>query len=584
MSMYAEERQQAMARLITERRRLSVADLAREYDVTTETVRRDLSQLERLGLVRRVHGGAVPADVLTPIEAGLGERDRTNADLKDLIAKAALSQLPPDGATVILDAGTTTARLAAALPTDTRLTVFTHSVPVASRLLSLPRVELRLLPGRVRHTTQAAVGPDTVASLDRLRADVAFVGTNALSRGSRPLDAGRRRGSHQDRARRGRTARRRPRRLEQGGARVRGAVRAPRRHRLPGHRRRPPLRRPPGAREGGPRGRGRMRTPSIVTLTPNPSIDRTITLAAPLVRGAVQRTASALSQAGGKGVNISRACLAAGVPTTAVLPAAPDDPFVLELTAAAIPSRLVAPDGAVRVNLTISEPDGTTTKLNSPGAAASSATLDALAAALRDLADGADWLVLAGSLPPGAPDGWYADLVTDLRASTRVAVDTSDAPLRALVERLGTDPQAAPHVLKPNGEELASVSGRDAAELEADPAAAAAAARTLVDRGVHDVLATLGGHGAVLVTAEGAWHATPPPTEVVSTVGAGDSSLFGYLLGYLRGQDPAHRLALAVAYGSAAAGLPGTTIPQPTQVRPDLVDVRALPLPLESQR
>ena len=93
----------------------------------------------------------------------------------------------------------------------------------------------------------------------------------------------------------------------------------------------------------------------------------------------------------------------------------------------------------MRVNLTISEPDGTTTKLNSPGAAASSATLDALAAALRDLADGADWLVLAGSLPPGAPDGWYADLVTDLRASTRVAVDTSDAPLRALVERLGTD-------------------------------------------------------------------------------------------------------------------------------------------------
>ena len=84
------------------------------------------------------------------------------------------------------------------------------------------------------------------------------------------------------------------------------------------------------------------------------------------------------------------------------------------------------------------------------------------------------------------------------------------------------------------------------------------------------MLATLGGDGAVLVTADGAWHATPPPTTVVSTVGAGDSSLFGYLLGDLRGQGPAERLALAVAYGSAAAGLPGTTIPQPHQVRPDL--------------
>ncbi|MGA8255307.1 MAG: PfkB family carbohydrate kinase, partial [Nocardioides sp.] len=90
------------------------------------------------------------------------------------------------------------------------------------------------------------------------------------------------------------------------------------------------------------------------------------------------------------------------------------------------------------------------------------------------------------------------------------------------------------------------------------------------------VLATLGAHGAVLVTDAGAWHAAPPPTQVVSTVGAGDASLFGYLLGDLQGLGPAQRLALAVAYGSAAAGLPGTTTPQPTDVRPDLVLVREL--------
>ena len=90
------------------------------------------------------------------------------------------------------------------------------------------------------------------------------------------------------------------------------------------------------------------------------------------------------------------------------------------------------------------------------------------------------------------------------------------------------------------------------------------------------MLATLGGNGAVLVTAEGAWHATPPPTTVVSTVGAGDSSLFGYLLGDIRGLTAPDRLALAVAYGSAAAGLPGTTIPQPAQLRTELVGVTAL--------
>lgn len=180
--MYAEERQHAMAQLVTEKRRLSVAALAQEYAVTTETVRRDLSQLERLGLVRRVHGGAVPAGSLATIEAALDERATINIVEKDAIARAALSQLPPSGSTILIDAGSTTARLASALPADIALTVFTHSVPVAGRLIALPQVELHLLPGRVRSTTQAAVGSDTVAALSRVRADTAFLGTNALSR------------------------------------------------------------------------------------------------------------------------------------------------------------------------------------------------------------------------------------------------------------------------------------------------------------------------------------------------------------------------------------------------------------------
>jgi 1-phosphofructokinase len=132
--------------------------------------------------------------------------------------------------------------------------------------------------------------------------------------------------------------------------------------------------------------------------------------------------------------------------------------------------------------------------------------------------------------------------------------------------------------MKPNGEELASFTGHQADELESDPRAAADAARDLIAQGVESVLVTLGPHGAVLVTGAGAWHAVPPPTTVVSTVGAGDSSLFGYLLGDVTGRDPDQRLALAVAYGSAAAGLPGTTIPRPPQVRPDLVTVARLDL------
>ena len=92
--MYAEERQQAMAQLISQQGRLSVVELAEEFEVTTETVRRDLSALERIGLIRRVHGGAVPASTLAVIESGISERDMANTDAKDAIAPAALALLP----------------------------------------------------------------------------------------------------------------------------------------------------------------------------------------------------------------------------------------------------------------------------------------------------------------------------------------------------------------------------------------------------------------------------------------------------------------------------------------------------------
>ena len=179
--MYAEERQQAIAEQVVRQGRVSVTDLAEVYDVTTETVRRDLSALERAGLLRRVHGGAVPLRAVT--EAGLSERDESNADVKERIARAAAGLLPPVQATLALDAGSTVGRLAAHLPRDRRLTVFTHALPVASRLVAQAHVELHLLPGRVRATTVAAVGTETVAALERLRVDLAFVGTNGLAVG-----------------------------------------------------------------------------------------------------------------------------------------------------------------------------------------------------------------------------------------------------------------------------------------------------------------------------------------------------------------------------------------------------------------
>ena len=179
--MYAEERQQAIASLVISRGRASVAELAEAYDVTTETVRRDLAALDRAGVVRRVHGGAVPVRALRLVEAGVGERENTRTKHKDAIAAAAAEFLPLSGASVLIDAGTTTSRIAAALPPDRELTVVTNSVPIAARLAGMPSISLQLLGGRVRGLTQAAVGEQVLGVLDTLRVDIAFIGTNGIS-------------------------------------------------------------------------------------------------------------------------------------------------------------------------------------------------------------------------------------------------------------------------------------------------------------------------------------------------------------------------------------------------------------------
>ncbi|MDI3403445.1 DeoR/GlpR family DNA-binding transcription regulator [Streptomyces cavernicola] len=177
--MYAPERQQEILRLARDSGRVDVLSLAEEFQVTAETIRRDLKALDRAGLVRRVHGGAIPAGRLD-FEPDLAERESTAADEKDRIAQAALAELPAEGS-VVLDAGTTVARLAAALPLESGLTVVTHSLPTAARLADHPGVQLHLVGGRVRHRTRAAVDAWALRAYGEIRADVAFLAANGFS-------------------------------------------------------------------------------------------------------------------------------------------------------------------------------------------------------------------------------------------------------------------------------------------------------------------------------------------------------------------------------------------------------------------
>ena len=202
-----------------------------------------------------------------------------------------------------------------------------------------------------------------------------------------------------------------------------------------------------------------------------------------------------------------------------------------------------------------------------------------LTRAVLERAQFAQWVVLSGSLPPGLPDSWYSEMVHLLQPyGCKVAVDTSDAPLAALAAGLD---RSAPDLIKPNSEELAGLTDVTAESLEAalaqgDPGPVVRASRRLLDRGVGAVLATLGAAGAVLVDHDGAWLATPPPMTPRSTVGAGDSALAGYVRAEVGGAGPQARLQMAVAYGSAAAGLPGSALPSPAQLNLDDVVVTSV--------
>ena len=312
----------------------------------------------------------------------------------------------------------------------------------------------------------------------------------------------------------------------------------------------------------------------VVTLTANPSLDRTLDLPAPLAAGGIVRLAGSSTEPGGKGVNVARAIAAAGGDVVSVLPAAASDPIVTALRALGLELATVPVQTPVRTNYTLVDPAGTTTKLNEPGGVLSVAPRAALTGVLHGHADTARWVVLSGSLPPSTPVDWYAQLVTALRDSgARVAVDTSEAPLLAL---LSAGPDAAPDLLTPNAEELAQLAGVSEEDVLRDPAATLAAVRTLHDRGVAEVLLTLGADGALLSTADGGlWTAQPPPVTVRSTVGAGDCSLAGYLLADRAGAPPAERLRNAVAYGAASASLPGSAVPTPAQVDGAAVRVTA---------
>ncbi|KQP03302.1 1-phosphofructokinase [Methylobacterium sp. Leaf93] len=294
---------------------------------------------------------------------------------------------------------------------------------------------------------------------------------------------------------------------------------------------------------------------AIVTVTLNPAIDQTVTLDA-LTPGHVHRARAVRSDAGGKGVNVA-SCLAdwgLKVSATGILGSDNATPFEALFARKGIDDRFAWIPGETRTNLKLLDAaTNDTTDINLPGLAATSGALDTIRAVLRQVATEGSLVVLAGSLPGGLGVETYAALTQLLTArGVRVVLDVSGP---ALTAALASD--HLPEVIKPNRQELADWAGRP---LETLPEVVATA-RGLVARGIPLVVVSLGGDGALFVTRDEALLAHPPPTEVSSTVGAGDALVAGLVAGLHAGLPLAETARLALAFAAGKLTLPGANLP-----------------------
>lgn len=309
----------------------------------------------------------------------------------------------------------------------------------------------------------------------------------------------------------------------------------------------------------------------IVTVTLNPSIDRTIAVDS-LVRGGVNRAELIQVDAGGKGVNVSRALAKYGAETHAIFVGAQLGAQWFEdvLHNLGVPHSVVMTSGVTRSNITLVERDGTVTKINEPGLTLTASVISEVQNAMAALDLSGAWVVFAGRLNPGASDSTYLELARFAKSrGACVAVDVSGKPLEVALSGGVVD------LIKPNQHELAELVGRPLDSV----GAVVEAARQVIARGVGTVVCSLGRDGALYITADEAVHVEPAKYVQGTPVGAGDI----LLATFIGGGATADALVGAVQWSAASVALPGTAIPTVEQAaavqvirHPDLSVARQL--------
>lgn len=284
----------------------------------------------------------------------------------------------------------------------------------------------------------------------------------------------------------------------------------------------------------------------IITLTANPSVDRTL-FVAELPRGGIIRSERSRSEPSGKGVNVTLALARHGYATRAVFPAGGYAGLQLTqmLQEAGIDHVAVAVKGDVRSNVSLVEPSGLVTKVNESGPVLTPEESDTFAQVACDQLRHATWLAGCGSLPTGVPATLYARLIDACHGNgVKMAIDAWGTPLSYALPH-------GPDLIAPNVAELAHAVGRHIRVL----GDVVEAAHLLREQGAHAVLASLGPDGAMLVDETGACHGEAPVDVVVSAVGAGDALLAGFLSAGGCGREA---LTVALRWAAAAVQNEGT--------------------------
>ena len=171
-----EERQRSILALLTEQGRVVASELARKFNTSEDTIRRDLRELAAAGLCKRVYGGALP---VSPASGSLTEREAQNPERKQALA-ASLVKLIKPGQVVFIDAGSTNLAVVHALPDDLNITVVTNAPSIAAVLAERKNINLILIGGTINRNTGAALGAQSLRDAANIRPDLYILGVCAL--------------------------------------------------------------------------------------------------------------------------------------------------------------------------------------------------------------------------------------------------------------------------------------------------------------------------------------------------------------------------------------------------------------------